>query len=127
MQSTQNYLIGNPFGTGWERTVLTSDGVQQLRDETPHNFYVQTLLRGGGIGILTFLTLYFMLLCKLFYRAKIDREVRPILLCLIVLLTTQLIYYIPYGFDYVQAIFLGAGIAWLRNFERVTQKYDGID
>lgn len=119
MDSAQDFLIGNPFGTGWGRTVLTSAGVEQVREESPHNFYVQTFLRGGGLGILAFLALYIILLRKLLYRARVDLEFRPILLCLTVVMFSQVIFYIPYGFDYVQAIFLGSGIAWLRHSETV--------
>ena len=119
LDSVQDLLIGNPFGSGWERTVLTSDGVDQVRIESPHNFYVQTFLRGGVIGFFAFLALHFMILRKLFSRARIDLEYRPVFLCLIIIIASQMIYYIPYGSDYVQAIFLGAGIAWLRHSETV--------
>jgi hypothetical protein len=117
MDSAQDLLIGNPFGSGWERTVLTGDGVDQVRSETPHNFYVQTFLRGGVLGFFAFLALHIMILRKLFCRAQIDLECRPVFLCLTIVITSQMIYYIPYGSDYVQAIFLGSGIAWLRQSE----------
>ena len=119
MDSVQDLLIGNPFGSGWERTVLTSDGVEEVRTESPHNFYVQTFLRGGVLGFLAFLALHIMLLKKMCFRARVDPELRPFLLCLTVLIASQMIYYIPYGSDYIQAIFLGSGIAWLRHSETV--------
>jgi hypothetical protein len=117
MDSVQDLLIGNPFGSGWERTVLTGDGVDQVRTETPHNFYVQTFLRGGVLGFFAFLALHIMILRKLFCRAQTDPEFRPVFLCLTIVITSQMIYYIPYGSDYVQAIFLGSGVAWLRQSE----------
>jgi len=119
MDSVQDLLIGNPFGSGWERTVLTGDGLDQVRSETPHNFYLQTFLRGGVLGFLAFLALHIMLLKKMCFRARVDPELRPFLLCLTVLIASQMIYYIPYGSDYIQAIFLGSGIAWLRHSETV--------
>lgn len=117
MDSVQDVLIGNSFGSGWDRTVLTSDGVMGVRTETPHNFYVQTLLRGGVIGLVAFLSLYIILLRRLFHYAKKDTTTRPILLCLVVLIASQLVYYIPYGSDFIQAMFLGSGVAWLRYSE----------
>ena len=119
MNSVQDLLIGNPFGSGWERTVLTSDGVKEVRTESPHNFYVQTLLRGGVFGFLAFLGLHIMLLRNMCFQARINRELRPFFHCLTVLIASQMIYYVPYGSDYVQAIFLGSGIAWLRHSETV--------
>ena len=119
LDSVQDLLIGNPFGSGWERIVLTSDGVDQVRTETPHNFYVQTFLRGGVLGFFAFLALHIMILRKLFCRAQIDLECRPVFLCLTIVIVSQMIYYIPYGSDYVQAIFLGSAIAWLRHSETV--------
>ena len=117
MNSARKRLIGNPFGTGWERTVLTSDGVPVVRGETPHNFYVQTLLRSGPLGLLAFVSLYGMLLRGLLRRAKLDAAARPFLLCMAVLLASQLVYYLVYGSDYIQAIFLGSAIGWLRHCE----------
>ena len=117
MDSVQNILIGNPFGSGWERTVLTSDGVPEVRTESPHNFYVQTLLRGGVLGFFAFILLHVMILRKLCWCARSNVEIRPFLHCLTVLISAQMIYYIPYGSDYIQAIFIGCGVAWLRNSE----------
>ena len=119
MDSVREVLIGNPFGTGWERIVLTSDGVKQVRMESPHNFYVQTLLRGGALGLLALIALHGILLRGLFKHAKQDEAARPILLCMAVLIASQLVFYIVYGSDYIQAIFLGSAIAWLRNSETV--------
>jgi len=117
MDSARERLIGNPFGTGWERIMLTSDGVPIVRSESPHNLYVQTLLRGGALGLLAFVALHGMLLRGLLRRAKLDAAARPFLLCMAVLLASQLVYYLVYGSDYIQAIFLGSAIGWLRHSE----------
>ena len=117
MDSARERLIGNPFGTGYDRIMLTGDGVKQLRSESPHNFYVQTLLRGGALGLLAFVALHGMLLRSLLRCAKRDVAARPFLLCMAVLVTSQLVYYMVYGSDYIQAIFLGSAIGWLRHSE----------
>lgn len=41
-----HYLIGQPFGSGYDRTV---DG--RTLESNPHNFYLQTFLRTGIIGL----------------------------------------------------------------------------
>jgi len=117
MDSARERLVGNPFGTGYDRIMLTGDGVKQLRSESPHNFYVQTMLRGGALGLLAFLALHGMLLSGLLRRAKRDVASRPFLLCMAVLVASQLVYYLVYGSDYIQAIFLGSAIGWLRHSE----------
>ena len=119
MDSVREVLIGNPFGTGYDRITLTSGGVPIVRSESPHNFYVKTLLRGGVCGFLAFIALHGILLRGLFQHAKQDATARPFLLCLAVLIASQLVYYIPYGSDFIQAIILGSGIAWLRQSETV--------
>ena len=117
MDSARERIIGNPFGTGWDRIMLTGDGDKQLRSESPHNLYVQTLLRGGALGLVAFVALHGMLLRGLLRRAKLDAAARPFLLCMAVLLASQLVYYLVYGSDYIQAIFLGSAIGWLRHSE----------
>jgi O-antigen ligase len=97
--------------------MLTSDGVKQLRSESPHNFYVQTLLRGGALGLLAFVALHGLLLSGLLRCAKRDVASRSFLLCMAVLVASQLVYYLGYGSDYIQAIFLGSAIGWLRHSE----------
>lgn len=46
------YVIGLPFGSGYERTILGN-----VQESNPHSFYVQTFLRTGavGLGVLLFL------------------------------------------------------------------------
>ena len=117
MDSPRQLLIGNSFGSGYNRITLTSDGVKQVRIESPHNLYVQTLLRGGALGLVVFVALHGMLLRGLLQRAKQDAATRPFLLCMAVLITSQLVFYLVYGSDYIQAIFLGSAIGWLRHSE----------
>jgi O-antigen ligase len=117
MESLRDMFLGNPFGTGWERTVLTSDGVSQVRTESPHNFYLQTLLRSGLIGLGAFLALHGMVIRKLMYCARRNVSLSAVSLCIAVLILAQLVYYIPYGSDYIQAILLGSAISWIRYCE----------
>ena len=59
--------------------------------ESPHNFYVQTLLRGGALGLLALIALHGILLRGLLQHAKQDEAARPILLCMAVLIASQLV------------------------------------
>jgi O-Antigen ligase len=47
-----NWLIGQPFGSGFEREVEQSDVSSH-----PHNFYIETMLRTGLIGVLALVVL----------------------------------------------------------------------
>jgi O-Antigen ligase len=50
--SPVQWLIGEPFGTGFTRE---AQGTQVLGD--PHNFYISTLLRAGVVGLLALIAL----------------------------------------------------------------------
>ncbi|MEM1223327.1 MAG: O-antigen ligase family protein [Verrucomicrobiota bacterium] len=114
MDSAKEILLGNPFGTGWERVVMTSDGLEEVRTESPHNYYLQTFLRCGLLGIIALLGIHFYGLRHLRYRAYFDRNLRPILLCLFILLACQMLFYFVYGSAFIQAVLLGAVIGFLR-------------
>ena len=55
-----DWVIGEPFGTGFAREV---QGTEVLAD--PHNFYVTTLLRAGAVGFVALIALSFGLLLAL--------------------------------------------------------------
>ena len=50
--------FGYPFGAGWRRYIVD---IGQFSDNTPHSFYVQTILRGGVIKLLMLLTFWWAL------------------------------------------------------------------
>jgi len=99
--SPTTYLIGKPFGGGYER--YTSDYAQKAVTYQPHNYYVQLLYRGGLIGLSAFLWV-------LWNAAKVLRrrmaEGDPHAPLLLTLLVTLVIYYIPYGVTFEQGILL---------------------
>jgi hypothetical protein len=99
--SPTTYLIGKPFGSGYER--YTSDSAQKAVTYQPHNYYIQLLYRGGLIGLSAFLWV-------LWYAAKVMRRRMtegdlnaPLVLTL---LGTLVVFYIPYGVTYEQGILL---------------------
>jgi O-antigen ligase len=51
-ENPANWLVGRPFGSGFERRVEGSDVVSH-----PHNFYIETMLRSGLLGLLALIAL----------------------------------------------------------------------
>lgn len=99
--SPATYLIGKPFGGGYER--YTSDYAQKAVTYQPHNYYVQLLFRGGLIGLIAFLWV-------LWNAAKVLRrrmaEGDPDAPLVLTLLATLVVFYIPYGVTFEQGILL---------------------
>jgi hypothetical protein len=114
MDSVGEVLVGNAFGTGWEREITTGSGAKAIVEASPHNYYVQTALRSGVIGVLLFVYVYYALIQRLLRRAAVDPERNLVFRCLAILLVCQLIYYIPYSADPVQAILLGVALGFTR-------------
>jgi hypothetical protein len=51
-ENPANWLLGKPFGSGFERQVQGSDVSSH-----PHNFYIETMLRTGVLGLLSLIAL----------------------------------------------------------------------
>jgi uncharacterized membrane protein len=101
--SPVTYLVGKPFGGGYERYVGNFGG--EKVSYMPHNFYVQMLYRGGLIGLLAFLWVATQSLRLLWIKLNSKNDaIAPLLFAMLV---AQLIYYIPYGIDYGQMILFG--------------------
>jgi hypothetical protein len=83
-------------------------------DVSPHNFYIEVLVRVGIIGLIILLAIYAKVLPGL---ARVHREgsLDASLLTanvLFVVVAVQLVYYIPYsGNNAAQALVLGLGCA----------------
>ncbi|ADE53420.1 O-antigen ligase family protein [Coraliomargarita akajimensis] len=121
MDSPREILFGNTFGTGYAREMYSESGKKvEVKDASPHNFYVQALLRSGAVGLLFFLSLHAILIRGLYHISQRHPSYRYSSLCLLVLLLAQCIFFIPYGFNAVNAVFLGFGIAALREPEMLT-------
>lgn len=100
--SPSTYLIGKPFGGGYER--YTTDFAQKAVTYQPHNYYVQLLYRGGLIGLAAFLWVMWHAAGALRRQLVAGDAYAPLLLAI---LAALLLYYIPYGASYDHAIFLG--------------------
>jgi O-antigen ligase len=76
----------------------------------PHNFYVQTLLRGGAVGLALLLMTYVGTLARLL-RPKDEpgRLTLPPRL-VFVMLVTQMAFILAYHMPYEQAVWLGLAV-----------------
>lgn len=104
----ENWLLGKPYGSGYERIVLG-----RLQEFSPHNYYVQLLLRLGLVGLLLFLWVHFTLRHRV--RAGVTSGLSaPVLhTVFLAVLTANLLFYIPYGAFYLQGAFYGVVIGYL--------------
>ena len=100
-----DYLIGQPFGTGFSRFVTNSSGDLYFVEYSPHNFYVFTLLTIGALGLITVLIIYSRTIVLLLRQNK-----NQVALAFALLLISQLLYSISYRPSFEQGFILGTAI-----------------
>lgn len=101
-------LIGFPFGTTHSR--FESDLSTEAVEYAPHNFYLETLLRSGLIGLSTFL---FIIVKAIYGLWKIERYRVPVsgyAGVFLALIVGEVVYFIPYGAGYEQTIIFGLAL-----------------
>jgi hypothetical protein len=109
-ESLYQLAVGNSFGTGWER-VNTTSGVEVQTEVSPHNFYIQALLRSGLVGLAALIGLYYVLLRQLRTR-RLRRD--AVAATLLLLLFSQLLFFVAYGGNFFFAMIIGIAIAYIR-------------
>jgi len=103
--------IGEPFGS--DNTRYSSEGFSAKKiSYQAHNFFVQTLLRTGVLGLALFLA-SLIFLFKNLNRLRQDPVQGEFARALMVLAITQVVFYIPYGANYLQALLLGVGFSFV--------------
>lgn len=103
-RSPATYLIGKPFGSGYERYEGSALGGKKV-GYMPHNYYVHLLYRGGLISLFAYLWMIGQGLKVLISNIQNKRDsFAPLLFAMLV---AQLVYYIPYAIDYAQMILIG--------------------
>ncbi|WP_367322983.1 O-antigen ligase family protein [Streptomyces sp. HUAS ZL42] len=95
LDGVPEWLLGQPFGSGYDRVV---DGT--LVTVSPHDYYLEVLLRLGLLGLAAILVLY----ARAWREAGADRE-HGLLLRL--LICSQLVYMITYSLSPEQAVIVG--------------------
>jgi len=108
----RSILIGQSFGADNTRYVKDSRGLTRKIAYTAHNFYVQTLFNTGLLGLLSFLVAARYVMVGL-YRICRDGRGGAEAEVLLVLMAMQLVYFVPYGTDYLQSFILGVALAYV--------------
>ncbi|HBN08159.1 MAG TPA: hypothetical protein DD435_05780 [Cyanobacteria bacterium UBA8530] len=106
--SLSDYAIGQPFGKGYVRYINN-----QEVDVSPHNYFLQTLLRTGIVGLALLLLLYGGMIKKLLKYARARTDSTWIFRSLGILLIGELIFYLTYNPRYEQGILVGLALAAL--------------
>jgi len=116
-QMTKYYaspIIGEGFGSYWGLSGVRGDiGV------SPHNLYIQTLVKLGTVGMLLYIIIIFKIFIKVKrtitkYKIKDDPEMPMLILGIVVLIASH-VFYIAYAFEYYSLLFIGLGVASLKN------------
>lgn len=107
------WFLGFPFGTSMARYVETVSGQIRLIEYGAHNAYVEILLYAGLIGILLFASTFLQTLLGLYKLRANNFYIFLSSRILLVLILMQLSYYVPYGIDFAQAIWLGMAVSLL--------------
>jgi hypothetical protein len=101
-------VVGQPFGKGWDRAMYGT-----VVEVSPHNFYIESYLRVGVLGLFVIIALYGISL-----RATGEQAIRvtspPLALSgnvLKAMIVVQLLYFLSYAPDVTQAMLLGLGCA----------------
>lgn len=106
-------LLGFPYGHGWRRVI---DG--RVIEFSPHNFYVDMLLRVGLVGVAILLWANVMATVHSL-RAKVTSEVEYLLLRgMGVILVVAFVYYVPYTGHYVLGAVTGLALAQIIRLRR---------
>ena len=113
----RSIAIGQSFGSDNTRTVVNERGQSKQISYIAHNLYVQTLYNTGLLGLLAYGLASFYVLAGLYKICKTTRD-NVHAEILLVVLAMQVVYYIPYGVDYLQAILFGAALAFVSSNQR---------
>lgn len=101
-QSFIDYVFGQPFGAGFFRYMFDSS---YSSDTAPHNYFVETFLSIGIIGLFLFILIYLRSL-TLLKRYQRYLATRPFFLLLI----SQLLFFLTYSPNYEQGLLLGSAL-----------------
>ncbi len=97
-------LYGRPFGEGYTRQLSNGNFV----DTVPHNFYIETYLRVGVLGVGLLFLLIFGTLFRLSRRGRYDRDGRLLTSeTLYVLMLTHVVHSMAWSPDLEQGVLVG--------------------
>jgi len=96
--------FGKPFGAGYQRYV---EDLHAQTNYSPHSYYVQTLLRGGLVGLSALLCAYVIALRVAFSRRLAALPGAGAARAIGFVVVGQMVFSIAYTPHFVQGIFLG--------------------
>ncbi len=109
-------ILGEGFGGYWRVYSAKLGGVV---DVSPHNLYVQTLIKLGIVGMF----LYGIIVIKVFIKlkswvldeSKNNPESAIVITALVILIAAHAFYYV-YAFEYYTWLFVGLGMATIKDY-----------
>ena len=108
----RSIAIGQSFGTDPSRFVRDEAGALRKLDYTAHNMYVQTLFNTGLVGLGAFLLAAGYVVRGLYWVCA-SGQGGPPAQALLVIVLMQLVYYVPYGTDYLQSLIFGVALSYV--------------
>jgi hypothetical protein len=116
----REYLIGKPFGSGYERFLAD---LGHVTNYSPHNFYIQMLMRVGLVGVVAMLVAYLYAIRRLWV-GRLQEATTGFAgyLPLAAVLVSSLVFFYPYGAHFIQGLFLGLALAVVPETELASQR-----
>jgi O-antigen ligase len=108
----KSIAIGQSFGADTTRYVKDDAGLTRKLTYTAHNMYVQTLSNMGLIGLGSYLWAAAFVVIGL-YRICASPQATSADQLLLVVVLMQLVYYVPYGTDYLQGMIFGMALTYV--------------
>jgi hypothetical protein len=105
------WLLGKPFGSGWQRI---SEATGQEIEVSPHNFYIEVLLRMGVVGLVVVLSAYYLAVRDTRIRWKVKSTDGAYLTIseLHVAASVLLLYFVVYSAEPAHGMLLGLACAY---------------
>lgn len=106
-------FLGEGFGAYWY-SYIPQIGAFTL---SPHNFYIQSLVKIGIIGLALYILIYSKIFLKIskIIKTNICNEDRNILLLTLIVLISSHIFYSVYSLEYYSMFYIGLGFATLKS------------
>lgn len=108
----KSIVFGQSFGTDSSRYVETKEGGVRKISYYAHNLYVQTLYNTGLVGLAAMLAA-FAYVARGLYQMNREGQGGVEAQVLLVLMSTQMAYYVPYGTDYLQSLLFGVALSYV--------------
>jgi hypothetical protein len=109
-RNSLNDLVGQPFGTGFERIVG-----DEIVTVPPHDWYLAVFLRLGVLGLILMIAMYRRGMQRLKHvPSQMQSYVYPDSRFWALVLVLQFVYFCTYGADYEQSALAGIALAGLQ-------------